>query len=524
MIEHFAHPEWLGSLTATAIFACAAVVAARSVALRRRRRLGATALIPGGLRTSDATLLVALLAIGLALAGPRIGERSVRVPSGGVDVVFLVDVSHSMDARDVPPSRLDRARAMAAERLARLEPQDRAALAVFAGRGVLLTPLTPDRAALAELISALDTDLIHPASSDLAAGLRASLDAFDAGSERARVVFVLADGEDPLGRRDRAIGELLRAEARVLTAALGTDAGGAIPDHGALLRDSSGSVVISRRRVGRLEEVAAATGGESFRADAWGQIDVDLAAAALRRDAGRSPGEPVVRRVRAVQVAPFAALAFALLLVEGLPRDWRRSRVSRAVAAQVPLLLLGAGPALAPPDARTWVAVGLAHTASGETDAAARAFTAAAITARDPALASLAYFDLGVNALERGELDDARNAFFDALALDPGDRRARYNLEWTLRALAAQQPGPPPNERPPQQRRPDPAEPEPQTAEPEPRDGKGEVESPAERKPPETPSPEQRRRWLERAEDDPGRSMRVTAREAQRRRPAGPVW
>src|SRR5262249_24089316 len=139
------HPEWLAPLTALCAAAALALVHAGLSLRRRRRRLGAG--LPGAATSPlrDALLWGALALLAPALAGPRIGSRVQRVPGSGVDVVFALDVSRSMEARDVPPSRLDVARRALEELLARLEPADRVALVAYAGRGVLLTPLTPDR-------------------------------------------------------------------------------------------------------------------------------------------------------------------------------------------------------------------------------------------------------------------------------------------------------------------------------------------------------------------------------------------
>jgi tetratricopeptide (TPR) repeat protein len=97
-----------------------------------------------------------------------------------------------------------------------------------------------------------------------------------------------------------------------------------------------------------------------------------------------------------------------------------------------------------PGDPRTLVQLGLARARAGLGPEAERAFLAAALVTHDPALAALAYFDLGVAALEQGRLETARDAFFDALALAPGDEEARFDLEWTLRALREAPPSPPP--------------------------------------------------------------------------------
>jgi tetratricopeptide (TPR) repeat protein len=139
-----------------------------------------------------------------------------------------------------------------------------------------------------------------------------------------------------------------------------------------------------------------------------------------------------VRRERAVQVLPFAALAFALLLLEGLPAA-RAPRSGRRAAAAAALLLLAAGP-LTREAALRLQRAGLEKLERGDTGGAQRALAAAALATRDAALAALAYYHLGVAHLAAGELEGARLAFFDALALDPEDAMARFDLEWTLAA------------------------------------------------------------------------------------------
>jgi Ca-activated chloride channel family protein len=533
-----AHPEWLWPLACALAGVALATTASAFLARRRRRLLP----LPRGGRivsralASDALLLAAVAAVALALLGPRIGERTVYVPASGVDVVFTLDVSRSMDARDVPPSRLARARRATLELLARLEPADRAALAAFAGAGVLLTPLTPDREVLSELLSGVDTGLVAPGSSDLAAGVRAALGAFEPGSQRARVIAVVSDGEDPERRRDVFAAEAARAGARVVAVAIGTEAGATLDDHGVPLVDASGGTVVSRRDRARLAALAEATGGALFASDAWGDIDFAAALAAIRRDAGAAGGAPVARRVPAVRVLPFAALAFALLLVEGLPRGPLRLRAWRRAAAAAGVLLAAApSPAgdasldstaelearvrARPDDPAGLIALGSARLARGQRDAAVRAFTAAALRAREPGAAAVASFDLGVAHLERGDLPAARDAFLDALAFDPDDEEARFNLEWTLVAEATREPPPPapPAEQPPRQAPPPPPD---VPVDPE-------EQSEPELRPPEPAplSPAQQQRLLGRIADDPAHALRAAAGGARGRTRAGvPVW
>jgi tetratricopeptide (TPR) repeat protein len=173
-----------------------------------------------------------------------------------------------------------------------------------------------------------------------------------------------------------------------------------------------------------------------------------------------------------------------------------------------------------PGDPRLLIELGLARLERGQHPAAERALLAAALSAREPSLAGLAYYDLGVAALEQGHLEAARDAFFDALALDPSDRQARFNLEVTLSALTKRAPRPVPEPREPSQQNEKP-HPRAEQLEPERSDTDEEAAVSGEHAATATPpDEEQRRRWLERVRDDPTHALRAAAR-AQRRASPG---
>jgi tetratricopeptide (TPR) repeat protein len=277
-------------------------------------------------------------------------------------------------------------------------------------------------------------------------------------------VLALADGEDPDARDELAANAAQRAGVRVVGVAFGTERGAPVPDGDAALQDARGKPVLTRRDATRLAALAAATDGASFAGDRWGDVDEAALLAALRRDAARGGGAMVERRVPATQVAPLAALAFALLVLEliGDPRVplIRLRARRRGVAAALGVTLVLAATSLAadsasiaelepqlrarPGDAALLVALGVARAERGHHEEAVLALRAAAIGARDPAVAAVAYFDLGVLEVQRRRFDAARDAFLDALSLRPDDEQARFNLEWTLRALRAEPPEPPP--------------------------------------------------------------------------------
>ena len=253
-VAHLAHPEWFAQVCwSVGIVVSMLAYATWRSRTRRIRLLGRTPSTPSTGLSRDAALLLAFGSIAIALLGPRIGERLVEVTSSGVDISLLVDVSRSMDASDTPPTRMHRARRAVEEILARLDPDDRVALAAFGSRGVLLTPLTPDRGAMGEWVRALDTDLIRPAGSNLAAGVRAAAEAFEVGSARPRIIAVFSDGEDPTHTHEIGAAEAASSQARVVAIAIGTEAGSAIPASDVPLRDSTGRVVVTRRNADRLQ-------------------------------------------------------------------------------------------------------------------------------------------------------------------------------------------------------------------------------------------------------------------------------
>lgn len=543
---HLAHPEWAAPVAIAVAIVGVVAMASFAIARRRARRLlGSPHWVPRAQLLRDLALVAALAAAGGALLGPTAGTRTMKVAGSGVDVVLLFDVSRSMDATDVPPSRLARARALAASVLARLGPEDRVALAAFAGRGVLLTPLTPDFAALDEMLPSLDSELIQPGGSDLGAGVVAATSAFEAASERPRVVLALADGEDPVARGDAGANAAQRAAVRVVGVALGSDAGAAVPDGGSALQDARGRPVLSRRDATRLAALAGATGGASFAGDRWGDVDETALLAALRRDAAKSQGGLVERRVPATQVAPLAALAFALLLFE-LVGGWRpqlarwRTRRSAVAAALLVALTLGVASVAAdsdsiasleaqlrerPGDPALLIALGVARAERGRHDEAALALRAAAIGAADAGDAAVAYYDLGVLEASRRRFGAARDAFLDALALAPDDAQARFNLEWSLRALT-EMPAPQEERRTADDESAESAErPDPKQPDPNEPPGARPGDTPESQRPspergdatrgfaPEI-SPDRAQQWLDAVADDPGHALRSAARGA----------
>jgi Ca-activated chloride channel family protein len=207
----------------------------------------------------------------LAWLGPALGVRQQAVRSSGQDVWLLVDVSRSMDAADVVPTRLLRTQAALTE-IATAFPADRLGLIVFGSQAFVQCPLTYDQASLQLFLNTLSTKLTSPGPTTLRAPLDLLLARLEpattasAGGAPPRTVaaVLVSDGEDFGENLEPVLRALGRTGARVYTVGVGTAAGGPVPAPGGKtgLRDAKGRPVVSRLREASLLQIAAQTGGQ----------------------------------------------------------------------------------------------------------------------------------------------------------------------------------------------------------------------------------------------------------------------
>ena len=217
-------------------------------------------------------IILGIIFILLASVGPQIGMKLTELTREGVDIFILLDTSASMNAIDVKPSRIEKAKYELGRLLNSLKG-DRAGLIAFAGSAHLHCPLTEDYSASRLFLNMMDTDLITTQGTDLAAAIQLALDHVENNDEKFKVFVLVSDGEDHQGE---AI--LLAESARELgiiihTLGVGTSAGGPIPiydDDGnrvAFKKNRSGQVVTSTLNESTLDEIARITGGIYIRVE-----------------------------------------------------------------------------------------------------------------------------------------------------------------------------------------------------------------------------------------------------------------
>ena len=423
-------------------------------------------------------LVLALTVAAFAAAQPRWGERSATVQAGGAQLVAVLDVSRSMGATDVAPSRLAAARTALAETLARLRG-DRVALVVFAGDARLRFPLTRDLTAATTVIETIEGGtLFLERGTSAASGLALARDLFDDETAGGRLVLLISDGEDLGADPAASAAALADAGIDLLVAGVGTTAGGPVPIRDPISREvrplttRDGERVITRLNEGNLQAIAAAGDGRylgSNPAAVPSTVRSRLASLDQAAYASTTISLPIER----FQWFAAAALALAVLATAIEWRAFVRWRRTSGVVAVVALALALSACATA---AYTLNERALEALEEGDLDAAVELLYEAqaedpqdgrialnlaavlhqagryeeaipvarrAIGNRDAAIAAAAHSSLGHHLFQLGELEEALEAFAEGLLLTPRDEVMRRDYEVVYALL---HPPPPPEE------------------------------------------------------------------------------
>ncbi|MGH7680858.1 MAG: vWA domain-containing protein [Candidatus Eiseniibacteriota bacterium] len=282
-----------------------------------------------GTRMRVFRLALTLLGVAVAIAAlgrPQMGFRFVTTASRGADVVIALDLSHSMQARDVRPDRL---RAAVREITTLLQTLDGSAMGfvAFGGRARVVSPLSTDREGLVSLVEAAGPGDVDAPGSDIGAGVSLAGTLLRRPGDRPRAIVLVTDGENLSGDPRAGLDAVRRSGARLFTIGVGSTEGAAIP-----IVDTTGVVVGERRGPdgqpvrskldeNLLRDLARLGGGRYEHGDGGGRSALRIA------DAIRSSGGQEVRgqTIRSYdEKFPWFAAAAGLLLLAARALPQRR--------------------------------------------------------------------------------------------------------------------------------------------------------------------------------------------------------
>ena len=288
-------------------------------------------------------LIAAASALIVAAARPSAAAKLLPFEPRGRDIMVLCDVSRSMNASDIAPSRLKHAQYILRQ-LSSREQGDRFGLVPFAGSAFLSCPLTSDPVTFNEYVDELSTDSVPVGGTNLEKALRVAEKAFAASESGSRAIVLLTDGEELQGNSAAFVKKLKEKHIPLFILGLGDPVNGAIIPKGGegsgFVRDAAGKVVTSRLNEKQLAALAAETGGIYCRSTVTdtGVEKLENAIAGLDRAAR----ENVKRRIP-VEEFPKALGAGLLLLVLFMLISEKKVPSSSLLLLFAACLLTGAG-------------------------------------------------------------------------------------------------------------------------------------------------------------------------------------
>jgi Ca-activated chloride channel family protein len=208
-------------------------------------------------------LLLALFSCFLSLARPQYGFRWEDIKRKGIDILFAVDTSKSMLARDIKPDRLERAKYAIMDFVSQLDG-DRVGLLPFAGTAYLMCPLTGDYRAFDNSLKAVDTSLIPKGGTNIAAAIKKAETVLN-NEANYKLLILITDGENLQGNVLKAAKEAAAKGLRIYTVGVGTREGEIIPitsgGQTRFLKDSAGNFVVSHLDEATLTQIAKIANG-----------------------------------------------------------------------------------------------------------------------------------------------------------------------------------------------------------------------------------------------------------------------
>lgn len=212
-------------------------------------------------------MVTALFFIIIAAARPSWGKEIQIVQKKGIDIVVAIDVSKSMDATDIKPNRIERAKDQISLFIDQLKG-DRIAIVAFAGRSFVQCPLTDDYGAAHMFLNLLDTEAVSAYGTDIGGAIERSVKLFGEDNKH-KIIIIVSDGEDlETGALDAAK-EAAKQNATIYTLGIGSPEGSTIPltnssGDSEYAKDDQGNIVFSKLDISNLTKIAQSADGRFF--------------------------------------------------------------------------------------------------------------------------------------------------------------------------------------------------------------------------------------------------------------------
>lgn len=206
-------------------------------------------------------LMLGIICVIIGLVNPKIGTKTETVKREGIDIVFALDVSKSMLAQDVAPSRLEKSKQLISQLINQLAG-DRIGIVAYAGSAFPVLPITTDYASAKMFLQSVDTDIVSSQGTALDEAIRLSASYFDEKDKQTnKMIILVSDGEDHGEGANEMANEAIKKGIKIITIGVGTEKGGPIPisingKPAGFKRDKNDEVVITKMNPESLKSIA----------------------------------------------------------------------------------------------------------------------------------------------------------------------------------------------------------------------------------------------------------------------------
>lgn len=412
-------------------------------------------------------LLIAFVLTVIALANPRLPSGTEMVTRSGMDLMIALDVSKSMLAQDILPSRIERARQLVGKLIDQL-PEIRVGLVVFAGRAYLQMPLTADHAAAKLYVSSATPDVVPTQGTVIGDALKMCYSSFREQEHQYRSVLLISDGEDHDDNAVKVAKAIAAEGVMISTVGIGSPEGALIsdPQTNEPKKDAEGNPVITKLDEATLKSIAGAANGIYLRFTETESLVASLAAKMAASDSRTFTEKSSaryrylfpwilmvvlillllelllsdVRKIRAVPGPLKTAAVLILFMVTGTSvyaqkenklvkkgnQAYQEKKYSQAVSEYRQALRVN------PSGSAARFNLGNALYRSGQANESLNAYDSAIIQSATPMEKSGAWYNKGVVLQQNKKLPECIEAYKNALRLNPTDSQARFNLQKAL--------------------------------------------------------------------------------------------
>lgn len=260
------------------------------------------------------------LLIGAALLGPAFGESSKEIKAVGKDIFIAIDLSESMNAHDIQPTRLQKIK-FELKKVVKAFSSDRIGIIIFSSEAFMQCPLTFDQNALNMFTEILNTGLVPNAGTDFGPPLKMALEKLDEPDatitqQKSKIIVLISDGEDFGEETESVVEEINNKNIKLFTLGVGTEEGSKIKTTNGFKLDNQGMEVVTKLSSNSLRKIASDTDGQYFEIND-GDNDIERMINAINGIEGE------VRDVRHIDVTAdkyyyFLMAALGLILIDVL--------------------------------------------------------------------------------------------------------------------------------------------------------------------------------------------------------------